>query len=98
MHSSTAYHIHQLALHAMATLPDSIRERKQLLPHVVGALPRNDDTRLSAQAMLKVIQQQDLLQREFAHDHSRADAVGPGGHALWRPHRCARTGPFHQPS
>jgi len=97
MHSSQAHHLDLLTRHALATLPDSTRERKRLLALVVAVLPRNHPTRLTAQALLKMLEQQELLQWEFAHDHARAHAGGPGGCGPWRPHRCARTGPS-QPS
>ena len=55
-----------LAMHAIATMPDSISARKRLLGAITGALPRNNDTRLTAQAILHTIKQQEDLQAKLA--------------------------------
>lgn len=60
-----------LAMHAIATLPDSTVARKRLLGAVTGALPRNNETRLTAQAILHAIQQQDELQAKLAFNFSK---------------------------
>ncbi len=53
---------HLPARRVLATRPASTRERKRLLPVGVGALPRNHATRLTAQALLKMIGQPAQLQ------------------------------------
>ena len=58
-------------MHAIATMPDSIAARKRLLGAVTGALPRNNETRLTAQAILHTIRQQEDLQANLALNFAR---------------------------
>lgn len=55
-----------LAMHAIATMPDSLAARKRLLGAITGSLPRNNPTRLTAQAILHTIKQQEELQAQLA--------------------------------
>jgi hypothetical protein len=57
--------IEALARHAISTLPDSIAERKRLLTAITMALPRDNETRTDAQAILLAIKHQDDLQAEL---------------------------------
>ena len=69
MHKTNANEF--LAMHAIATMPDSISGRKRLLGAVTGALPRNNPTRLTAQAILLTIKQQEDLQADLALSFSK---------------------------
>jgi hypothetical protein len=60
-----------LAMHAIATLPDSTAARKRLLGAITGALPRNNETRLTAQAILHAMKQQDELQERLAFNFAQ---------------------------
>lgn len=55
-----------LAMHAIATLPDSVKARKRILGAVTGALPRNNQTRNTAAAILLSMRQQEKLQEQLA--------------------------------
>lgn len=58
-------------MHTISTLPDSTAARKRLLGAVTGALPRNNPTRLTAQAILKSISQQEELQAKLAFEFAQ---------------------------
>jgi hypothetical protein len=60
-----------LAMHAIATMPDSVAARKRLLGEVAGALPRHSATRQTAKAILYSMSQQDNLQKRLALTFSR---------------------------
>jgi hypothetical protein len=60
-----------LAMHAVATLPDSLAARKRVLGAVTGALPRNNETRITATAILQSIRQQEDLQAQLALTFSK---------------------------
>lgn len=62
-------------MHAISTMPDSLQARKRLLGAVTGALPRNNPTRLTAQAILHAMYQQEELQEQLSLEFSKLNQV-----------------------
>jgi hypothetical protein len=54
-----------LAIHCIATLPDSISARKRILAAIIRSLAKNNPTRISAQLMLRHILHQESEQMKF---------------------------------
>ena len=58
-------YIEHLGHHALETLPDSLRARRELLESVRRALKRGSETRQRAAYLLKLIEEQDKVQAEL---------------------------------
>ena len=57
-----------LALHALQTIPDSTKARKELLQAVAGALRDNDSIKATAKTMLEAMRTVDRVQAELFAD------------------------------
>lgn len=53
-------------MHALATLPDSISARRNLLSQVVGSLPAGNPVRDEAIGLLKTLHHHDVVQAKFS--------------------------------
>lgn len=57
--------IEALAAHALITLPDSRSTSLQLLNHICTALPKDNEVRIEAQGMLRLLGEAEKAQTEF---------------------------------
>jgi hypothetical protein len=62
---TTQPHNEILAAHALATLPDSISKRKNLLTAIAGSLPRGNEFRTAAQLLLRTLECHEAAQRDL---------------------------------